>query len=139
MHELLSLRQQVFVVEQNSPYLDADQWDKIAWHLLGRDNQGRLITCARLLPPGTLHSEASFGRVLVAASTRGQGIGRQTIQHCIERCQALFPGQSIRIAAQTHLVNLYHEFGFEPMGSPYDDAGVEHQDMLLETNKIRRD
>jgi ElaA protein len=130
MHELLSLRQQIFVVEQQCAYLDADSLDPCAWHLLGRAVSGQLVAYARLTFPGTRYTEPSFGRVLVVPSERQQGLGRALVSKCIERSKLEYPGQDIRISAQTSRSDLYQKQGFEVIGQPYDDVGIEHCDMV---------
>lgn len=135
MHEMLSLRQQVFIVEQECIYLDADELDKQSWHLLGRQNDGRLVAYARLNFPNTRYTEPSFGRVLTAKEIRGIGAGRRIVEACIQKSLQEYPSLNIRISAQTYLTKFYAEFGFTSVGDPYDDEGIEHVDMILETRQ----
>ncbi|RPH39955.1 MAG: GNAT family N-acetyltransferase, partial [Desulfobulbaceae bacterium] len=79
LYEILQVRQEVFSVEQNCPYLDADGLDQGALHLIARRGNlpsGQLIAYLRLLPPGSRFPEASIGRLLTVNSARGSGIGR---------------------------------------------------------------
>ncbi|AFY74427.1 putative acyltransferase [Synechococcus sp. PCC 7502] len=135
MHEILSLRQKVFVVEQRCAYLDADELDKQSWHLLGRRNDRQLIAYARLNFPNTRYSEPSFGRVITTKEIRGIGAGRRVVKACIEKSTQEYPDLNIQISAQTYLVRFYQEFGFTSVGVPYDDAGIEHVNMILETRR----
>lgn len=132
LYEVLAVRQQVFVVEQQCPYQDADGLDKDAWHLLGYGAQGVLIAYARLTFPGKQFEEPSFGRVLTSQHVRKLGIGRQIVQHCIQKCHIEYPSLDIRISAQTHLREFYVSFGFQPVGAPYDEDGIEHIEMVLQ-------
>lgn len=131
MHAILAVRQQVFVVEQRCAYQDADKFDSVSWHLLGRDRASTLIAYARLNYPGTRYAEPSFGRVLTVPTARSQGIGRQIVQRCIDKCRTEYPNVRIRIAAQTYLQPFYATFGFQDVGPTYDEDGIEHVDMAL--------
>ena len=135
MHEMLSLRQKVFVVEQECVYLDADELDEQSWHLFGRSNDGALGAYARLNFPDTRFTEPSFGRVLTIKETRGTGVGREVVKACIEKSKQEYPGLNIRISAQTYLTSFYKGLGFVIVGNPYDDEGIEHVDMILYTEQ----
>jgi ElaA protein len=135
MHEMLSLRQNVFVVEQGCAYLDADELDKQSWHLLGRRRDRRLVAYARLNFPNTRYSEPSFGRVLTTKEIRGIGAGRKIVEACIQKSMQEYPNSDIRISAQTYLAKFYEEFGFINVGDPYDDEGIEHIDMILDVRQ----
>ncbi len=132
MHEVLSLRQIVFVVEQNCAYLDADEWDKQSWHLLVRGVDGRLVAYGRLNFPNTRYLEPSFGRVLTTKDIRGIGAGQRIVEACIQKSIEEYPGLNIRISAQARLTKFYQKFGFIPVGDAYDDGGIEHIDMVLD-------
>ena len=87
MHEMLSERQKVFIVEQKCVYQDADILDYQSWHLVGRDLEGMLVAYARINFPGARYKEPSFGRIFTSQANRAIGLGRQIIQHCIEKCK----------------------------------------------------
>ena len=125
LYELLRLRQGIFVVEQASPYPDLDGLDQSAWHLLLRVDGG-LAGYARLIP-----RPLRIGRVAVAAALRRQGLGRRLMDETLLFCRAHYPGRSVTLTAQTHLVPFYRSYGFEPTGEPFDDFGVVHVDMRL--------
>ncbi len=130
MHDLLSARQEVFIVEQNCPYLDADALDKTAWHLIGRRKEGEIAAYVRLNPPGTRYKEPSIGRVLTRQSDRERGLARKAVAMAISKCSEAFPQMAIRISAQTYLTRFYAKFGFEVSGKPYDEDGIEHVVMV---------
>ncbi|MBE9175413.1 GNAT family N-acetyltransferase [Synechocystis salina LEGE 06155] len=131
MHQMLALRQNVFVVEQGCLYLDADELDKQSWHLFGRTNDQRLVAYARLNFPNTRYSEPSFGRVLTSKTIRGMGAGRKIVEACIQKSLQEYPNWDVRISAQAHLAKFYEEFGFTKVSDPYDDHGIEHISMIL--------
>jgi ElaA protein len=130
LYDALALRQQVFVVEQRCPYLDADGLDRCAWHLLGRDTGGALQAQLRVVDPGRKYAEPSIGRVLTAPAVRGSGVGRDLMQQGIARCAGAWPAQGIRISAQAHLQRFYRSLGFEPLGEIYVEDDIPHVDMV---------
>lgn len=131
LYELLTMRQRVFVVEQNCPYLDCDGKDRSAIHLLGREAGGRLVAYARLLPPGASFTEASIGRVVTHPDVRRTGAGRALMLEAIARTREAFGPGPIRIGAQRYLERFYEEFGFRIASAPYDEDGIPHIEMLL--------
>ncbi len=124
LYAIIAARERVFVLEQRCIYLDADGLDPIATHLWA-EQAGELVAYLRILPPGARWPEASIGRVIVAASTRGTGLGRELMRRGI----ALANGP-IRIGAQAHLQRFYTELGFETISGAYDEDGISHVDML---------
>lgn len=133
LYEIMALRQEVFVVEQHCPYLDADGKDLQAWHVLGRDGQGRLVAYARLLPAGVSYeSYASIGRVVSAPAVRGTGAGRTIVAHSLALCKRLFGPVPLKISAQTYLLRFYESFGFRSIGEEYLEDGIPHTAMVLE-------
>lgn len=131
LYEAMALRQEVFVVEQNCPYLDADGKDQAGWHLLGRNEHDQLVAYARLLPKGISYPEyPSIGRIVSAPNARGTGAGRALVQEAIEACDRLFGKQPIKIGAQVYLLKFYQSFGFEPVGEEYLEDGIPHISML---------
>lgn len=132
LYALLSLRSQVFVLEQRCVYLDPDGLDPQCWHLQGRGEQDELQAYARLLPPllkGPQQTLPMIGRVVTASSARGAGQGRALMQQAIAECARLWPGQGIDIGAQAHLQGFYASLGFVPSSAPYDEDGIAHIDM----------
>jgi ElaA protein len=130
LYELLRLRQQVFVVEQRSPYADLDGLDEAAHHLLLRAGVA-LAGCLRLLAPSEPAAVVRLGRVAVAAGLRGHGLGRRLMAEALSHCRLRHPGRPIALSAQLYLVRFYEGFGFAPAGAPFDDCGVPHIDMRL--------
>lgn len=129
LYEVMALRQAVFVLEQG-PYLDADGLDQHAWHLLGRDEAGVLRLYLRVVDPGHKYAEPSIGRVVIDKTLRGTGLGRVLMAEALRRCDQFFPGQPNRISAQAHLGRFYGGFGYRPVGEPYLEDNIPHQEML---------
>lgn len=133
LYDLMQLRQKVFVVEQNCPYLDADDSDQPSWHLMGRDTTGQLCCYARLLPPGISYPDyASIGRVISSPAARGTGAGKLLMQQSIAACRRLFGDAPVKIGAQSYLLRFYESFGFRSTGEEYLEDGIPHTKMILE-------
>lgn len=133
LYELMKLRVDIFVVEQNCPYPELDEKDRVAgaMHLLGRGSSGELLAYARLLPAGVSYSQVSIGRVAVTPKARGGGRARQLMQEAIVNCQKLWPAEDIKIGAQEYLRAFYQSLGFEAVSEVYLEDGIPHLDMLL--------
>lgn len=130
LYAILRLRSEIFVVEQNCVFLDADNKDQAAHHLMGWQ-EDVLVAYTRLLPPGVVYTEPSIGRVVTAITARGSGTGRQLMQRSIAACKELYGHQPIRIGAQFYLKEFYHSLGFVPAGGIYPEDGIPHIQMLL--------
>lgn len=133
LYEALRLRENVFIVEQQCAYADADGRDPAAWHLLGwaeGDGPRRLVAYARVFEPGIRYAEGSVGRVVTAAEVRRTGVGRALMSEALSRLESLAPGRPIRLAAQRYLENFYSGFGFRTASAPYEEDGIIHVDML---------
>ncbi|BCV55558.1 MAG: GNAT family N-acetyltransferase [Shewanella algae] len=137
LYELMKLRVDIFVVEQNCPYPELDEKDRAAgaMHLLGRSSSGELLAYARLLPAGVSYSQVSIGRVAVAAKARGGGRARQLMLEAIGGCHKLWPAEDIKIGAQEYLRAFYQSLGFEVVSEVYLEDGIPHLDMLLHSQK----
>ena len=132
LHELyavLRLRQEVFVVEQTCPYLDADGQDGLCHHLLGWKDD-TLVAYLRAFPPNTTaHPEAVIGRVITAMPVRGQGMGRVLMEEGHRRMAAQWGAQPIWLSAQAHLARFYGSLGYVICGPGYDEDGIPHVPM----------
>ncbi|PSW10493.1 GNAT family N-acetyltransferase [Photobacterium sanctipauli] len=133
LYQLLKLRSDVFVVEQECAYPDLDNHDcnNGTYHLLGiRD--GELVAYLRLLPPGLTYEDVSIGRVVTAASARGDGLGHQLLAQGLIEAERLWPSHSIEIGAQSHLQHYYQKYGFTACSDEYLEDGIPHIDMRIE-------
>ena len=133
LYALVRLRETVFIVEQQCPYIDADGRDPQAWHLLGWSDEqsGRsLVAHARIFEPGVRYTEGSIGRVVTAPQVRGTGVGKVLMAEALRRLEGLAPGQTVKIAAQRRLEKFYAELGFNTISAPYEEDGIIHVDML---------
>ncbi|MDO6612623.1 GNAT family N-acetyltransferase [Shewanella sp. 1_MG-2023] len=133
LYEVLKLRVDVFVVEQNCPYPELDNKDRLAetLHLLGINQQGELIAYTRILAAGVSYPQASIGRVIIAEQGRGKGIAHALMQRSIDVVKTQWPQTSIQIGAQQHLSDFYQQQGFTVNSEMYLEDGIPHIDMLL--------
>lgn len=139
LYDVLRLRSEVFVVEQQCLYQDIDGADlsEHAVHLLAHDADS-LIAYARLLfgTNALSHSapstpQARIGRVIVAGRARGRGLARDLVRRALTECGERWPGRVVALSAQAHLVDFYASMGFEALSEPYDEDGIPHVDMTL--------
>ena len=133
LYAIVRLRETVFIVEQQCPYIDADGRDPQAWHLLGwSDEEGgrSLVAYARIFEPGVRYDEGSIGRVVTAPQVRRTGLGKTLMAEALRRLDGLAPRQTVKIAAQRRLEKFYLELGFRTVSAPYEEDGIIHVDML---------
>jgi len=133
LYDLLKLRIDVFVVEQTCYYPDLDNLDRNpqTLHLFTYDKD-QMVGYLRILPKGTTYQDYnSIGRVIVAESARGTGLGHELIKQGIKACQAHFNEPRIKLSAQEHLSNYYKQHGFEQVTDMYLEDGIPHIGMLL--------
>ncbi|MNJ94128.1 putative acyltransferase [compost metagenome] len=129
LYEILKLRNEVFIVEQECAYLDLDGKDEQSYHLMCFVN-GNLAGYTRLLPQGISYGEAAIGRVVIGKDYRGLKLGRKLMEKSIQACENLFGTKIIRIGAQVYLTDFYRSLGFSESGQPYDEDGIAHVEML---------
>jgi ElaA protein len=137
LHDLLQLRSEVFVVEQNCLFQDIDGADGQAVHLLGCRG-GVLIAYARCFPAGVKFSEASIGRVATRRSARGNGLGHLLMEEAVAAVCSLWGPQPIRIGAQAHLKEFYSSHGFVDVDMPYVEDGIDHLEMVWKPRKTEQ-
>ncbi|MDC0485093.1 MAG: GNAT family N-acetyltransferase [SAR86 cluster bacterium] len=134
LYALLNLRQQVFVVEQDCPFIDADFKDQDCDHLLAyQDNE--LVGYLRVVKPGKQYHGPEIGRVLTAEKIRREGAGKILTQEAIEFCATKYAGQEISISAQHRLQDFYRDFGFIVQGEVYLEDDIDHIKMTLTPKK----
>lgn len=129
LYNLLQLRSEVFVVEQDCVYQDIDNKDQKALHVLGFKTCG-LVAYTRIFKAGDYFNEASIGRVVVKESERNNAYGYDIMKASILAIHKQLHTRAIRISAQTHLVNFYKNLGFSPVGEQYLEDGIPHINML---------
>ena len=134
LYDVLSLRQKVFIIEQDCFYEDLDYSDQLANHLLLYKND-RLVGYSRVFPPGIKYNNASIGRIVTDFEYRGKGYGKSITHESIQFIKKNFPESDITISAQYRLVDFYENLGFENVGSIYLEDNIEHIKMVLKVKK----
>ncbi|MEC4113129.1 GNAT family N-acetyltransferase [Myroides pelagicus] len=129
LYDILRLRTDIFVVEQNCAYPELDNKDKKCLHVFAT-LQNQVIACARIVPPGLSYPQISIGRVAVDVTHRKDGMGRTLMQHALLKIIEEFGPQDIQIGAQCYLKDFYGSFGFEPASADYLEDGIPHLDMI---------
>jgi ElaA protein len=127
LYQILQLRNEVFIVEQNCPFQDLDDKDIKCYHLMGFDTDSqKVMAYTRIVPAGISYDEASIGRVVTSPLARGNGIGKQLMKNSIELLEELYGGISIKIGAQLYLKKYYESFDFQQIEEVYLEDGIEH-------------
>jgi ElaA protein len=131
LYEILALRSEVFVVEQNCIFLDLDHKDQKALHFMGFDQKNQLMAYTRLFNESVYYQGfLSIGRVVASPKGRGEGYGREIFGKSVEKVQELFGQKSIKIGAQAYLESFYASFGFESINEDYVEDGIPHKMMV---------
>ncbi len=130
-HDLISLRLEVFVVEQNCAYQDLDGKDKKSYHLICRNGQGKVVATARILPPGISYQDVSIGRIVTDSSIRGKGVGHELMLKTMQFIKEEFGNITIVISAQSHLISFYNQHGFITTNKEYLEDGIPHTEMIF--------
>ncbi|WP_430898185.1 MULTISPECIES: GNAT family N-acetyltransferase [unclassified Paraflavitalea] len=131
LYKIIQLRNEVFVVEQNCVFQDADDKDQKCYHLMGW-NEDRLAAYTRLVPVGVSYPNyISIGRVITNPKDRRSGFGKELMRVSIDKCYELWGKAPIKIGAQLYLKNFYESFGFQQISDVYDEDGIDHIEMLL--------
>lgn len=129
LYQILRLRSEVFVVEQDCVYQDVDNKDQKALHIIGTKN-GEIVAYTRIFKPGDYFNNVSIGRVVVSQDQRKYGLGKRIMQASLAAIDQRFPNQPIEISAQSYLLKFYTELGFKVTGEEYLEDGIPHRRML---------
>lgn len=130
LYQILQLRSEVFVVEQNCVYQDVDGKDEKSLHLFGVNNKNKIIAYTRLFKPGDYFKEASIGRIVVAFEERGHGYGHNLMKASIKAIKDRFKCDTVSISAQKQLKSFYETHSFDQIGKEYLEDGISHIKMI---------
>jgi len=125
LYEILQLRSEVFVVEQDCVYQDIDSKDQKALHVIGYKNN-KIVAYTRIFKPGDYFNNASIGRVLVVASERKDGFGHDLMKASIIAINTHFKVTKITVSAQKYLKKFYETHLFIQIGEEYLEDGIPH-------------
>jgi ElaA protein len=125
LYEILKLRADVFVVEQNCPYPDPDGKDQKAIHVMGLVGE-ELAAYARCFAPGYYFKECAIGRVVVSGKFRGKEYGKEIMKESVRQCETKYNAKEILVSAQKYLEKFYNELGFIAEGEVYLEDNIPH-------------
>ena len=125
LYQILQLRSEVFVVEQDCVYQDVDFKDQKSLHVFGTKND-KIVAYTRIFKPGDYFTNSSIGRVVVAAPERKYGYGHDLMKASIEAIKTHFKVDEITISAQKYLKKFYESHHFIQIGEEYLEDGIPH-------------
>jgi len=132
-HDILQLRINTFVVEQDCPYSELDGKDRKAYHYFAKTDDGQIAAYTRIFKPGDYYEEPSIGRVVVNPEFRGEGLGYELMKGSVASIEELFGERNIKIGAQKYLKDFYESLGFKKLGDEYLEDGIPHVYMVKES------
>lgn len=125
LYEILRLREQVFIVEQQCAYDDLDNKDQKALHVMGILNN-KIVAYSRIFKAGDYLENASIGRVLVSKEYRSHQYGQALMRKSIAEVHQHFDDKHITISAQCYLIKFYESLGFVISGEQYLEDDIPH-------------
>ncbi|MBU9672312.1 GNAT family N-acetyltransferase [Planococcus sp. CP5-4] len=128
LYNILKLRVEVFVVEQNCPYPELDGLDEVSTHMVYEED-GEVLAYARLVPAGKKYDAPSIGRVIVRKEARGRGLAKELLERSIRYIDEQWKEPEIQLQGQVYLKEFYGSFGFEAISEIYNEDGIPHIDM----------
>ena len=133
LYQILRLRTEVFVVEQNCVYQDLDNKDQKAIHIYYKEND-EIVAYTRIFKSGDYYKNPSIGRVVVSKKKRGKELGKKIMIFSIEYIKKNLKCDKIELSAQKYLDKFYKDLGFKKTGKDYLEDGIPHQRMIKEIN-----
>ena len=133
LYQILRLRSEVFVVEQDCVYQDLDNKDQISVHIFIKDKK-EIVAYTRIFKSGYYYKNPSIGRVVVSKKNRGKELGKKIMISSIDYIQENLKGDKIELSAQKYLDKFYKDLGFYKIGEDYLEDGIPHQRMIKEIN-----
>ena len=133
LYQILRLRSEVFVVEQDCVYQDLDNKDQISVHIFIKE-KNEIVAYTRIFKSGDYYKNPSIGRVVVSKKKRGKELGKKIMISSIDYIKENLKGDKIELSAQKYLDKFYKDLGFYKIGEDYLEDGIPHQRMIKEIN-----
>ena len=133
LYQILRLRSEVFVVEQDCVYQDIDNKDQNAIHLYYKENN-EILAYTRIFKAGNYYENPCIGRVVVSKKNRGNDLGKKIMIDSMGYIKQNIKGEKIELSAQKYLDKFYKDLGFYKIGEDYLEDGIPHQRMIKEIN-----
>ena len=131
LYQILRLRSEVFVVEQNCVYQDLDNKDQISVHIFIKE-KNEIVAYTRIFKSGDYYKNPSIGRVVVSKKKRGKELGKKIMIFSIDYIKENLKSDKIELSAQKYLDKFYKDLGFYKIGEDYLEDGIPHQRMLTD-------
>ena len=131
LYQILRLRSEVFVVEQDCVYQDIDNKDHNAIHLYYKEND-QIVAYTRIFKAGDYYENPCIGRVVVSKKNRGNDLGKKIMIDSMEYIKQNIKGEKIELSAQKYLDKFYKDLGFYKIGEDYLEDGIPHQRMIFD-------
>ena len=131
LYQILRIRSEVFVVEQDCVYQDIDNKDQNAIHLYYKEND-QIVAYTRIFKAGDYYENPCIGRVIVSKKNRGNDLGKKIMIDSMEYIKQNIKGEKIELSAQKYLDKFYKDLGFYKIGEDYLEDGIPHQRMLFD-------
>ena len=131
LYQILRLRSEVFVVEQDCVYQDIDNKDHNAIHLYYKEND-QIVAYTRIFKAGDYYENPCIGRVVVSKKNRGNDLGKKIMIDSMEYIKQNIKGEKIELSAQKYLDKFYKDLGFYKIGEEYLEDGIPHQRMIFD-------
>jgi len=126
LYGVLQLRAEIFVVEQNCVYNDLDGNDQVAYHLMIKTDDGKIVGYARMLDKGTRFNQPSIGRLVVSKEVRFKGLARRIMTEAAQWMKSNWQVNLIHISAQKYLKAFYSSLGYQTVTDTYLEDGIPH-------------
>ena len=131
LYQILRIRSEVFVVEQDCVYQDIDNKDQKAIHLYYKENN-EIVAYTRIFKAGDYYENPCIGRVVVSKKNRGKDLGKKIMIDSMEYIKQNIKGEKIELSAQKYLDKFYKDLGFYKIGEDYLEDGIPHQRMIFD-------
>ena len=135
LYDVMKLRTDIFVVEQNCPYSELDNKDKESIHVFYKE-QEKITAYLRIIPKFLSYDSVSMGRICVKKEFRTQKLGRAIVKDAINYIEKEMEEYIITIRAQEYLKDFYASFDFKPISEVYDEDGIKHLDMQRACQRV---
>ena len=127
LYEILKTRQEIFIIEQNCPYMDIDDLDKDAIHVFCVDDNGRVTACLRVFMRDEVNGIAQIGRVVTL--THGIGLGKILLHEGVKVAEDYYHAREIYLEAQVYAIGYYEVEGFKVTSEEFMEDGIPHVTM----------
>ena len=131
LYQILRIRSEVFVVEQDCVYQDIDNKDQNAIHLYYKEND-QIVAYTRIFKAGDYYENPCIGRVVVSKKNRGNDLGKKIMIDSMEYIKQNIKAEKIELSAQKYLDKFYKDLGFYKIGEDYLEDGIPHQRMVFD-------